>query len=82
MLDLELGMSEVKKPELPCLDNGLEAGALLAPDGEDGGTALLPAGGAGGAGRAGGAEEAGGATMGRAAIGGWPVGGMFDAAAG
>jgi hypothetical protein len=34
-LGRELGMSEVKKPELPGLVNGLEGGGLLAPDGDD-----------------------------------------------
>jgi hypothetical protein len=37
MLERELGMSEVKKPELPGLVIGLEACALLVPDEAGGG---------------------------------------------
>jgi hypothetical protein len=37
MLERELGMSEVKKPELPGLVIGEEVCALLLPDGDDGG---------------------------------------------
>jgi hypothetical protein len=35
MLELELGMSEVKKPELPGLVIGAEVWALLLPGGDN-----------------------------------------------
>lgn len=54
--DCELGMIEVKKPELPWLVNGLEGCAL-------------PAGGAGGAGGVGTAGGAGGAALADGTVG-------------